>query len=349
MSRRARAVRRVRRVRAAVLPAVLLPLCWTPARSANGQTPTQACYVPGSGTVYRVGVANSTPPACIDPAHVSFSLLGLPIADTRSSTSPLLSLINTNGVGGTVYGESKGSNATAIFNNLGSGIALAVNSNGPIPSVGINNLATTGITSAIHAFSNADGATAVFENRGTADAMQVYSNGAISTMFVRNKSTGHAAAFRSNSTDATAVFVHDGGGNALRTQGSMFVDGTLRVTGSLFVNGTKSSVLSTSGGERAVYAEEAAEVWITDYGFARLAAGRAHVTLDSTFAGAMSPTAPYHVFVQPYDTVHVAVVRRDAAGFELRAVGGADSVDVSYRIVAKRRGYEQVRLERQPR
>lgn len=31
-----------------------------------------ACYVPGSGTVYRVRAAN-VPPACVDPSHVAFS------------------------------------------------------------------------------------------------------------------------------------------------------------------------------------------------------------------------------------------------------------------------------------
>lgn len=40
---------------------------------AAAQTPTlRACYVPGSGTVYRIG-AEGTPAACHSPKHVEFS------------------------------------------------------------------------------------------------------------------------------------------------------------------------------------------------------------------------------------------------------------------------------------
>lgn len=112
--------------------------------------------------------------------------------------------------------------------------------------------------------------------------------------------------------------------------------------------GTKNAVIATSRGARALYSEEAAEVWFADYGFGRLENGRALISVDPLFAEAVNLDEPYHVFLQPYGRADLYVSRRTATAFEVRLREGDPTVEFSYRLVGRRRGYERVRLERAP-
>lgn len=115
--------------------------------------------------------------------------------------------------------------------------------------------------------------------------------------------------------------------------------------GNLVVGGTKSAVVDTQDGRRLLYAEESAEVWFTDYGFGNLVQGTAQIVIDPIFAQTVNLTEPYHVFVQVYGDADVFVTNRTAAGFDVRLREGDPSVEFSYRIVAKRMGFEDQRLE----
>ena len=57
---------------------------------------------------------------------------------------------------------------------------------------------------------------------------------------------------------------------------------------------------------------------------------------------------PYHVFVQVYGNAEVYVSGRTATQFEVHQRDGDPDVEFSYRIVAKRLGYEDDRLEPAP-
>ncbi|MCA9431956.1 MAG: hypothetical protein KC940_15705, partial [Candidatus Omnitrophica bacterium] len=90
------------------------------------------------------------------------------------------------------------------------------------------------------------------------------------------------------------------------------------------------------------------EVWFTDYGFGQLENGRAVISIDPLFAETVNLQEPYHVFVQLKDSrcEGVAVEDETTSSFavvELR--NGTSNAEFSYRIVAKRRGFEEVRLE----
>ncbi len=111
------------------------------------------------------------------------------------------------------------------------------------------------------------------------------------------------------------------------------------------VGGTKSAVVETSQGSRALYSEEATEVWFSDYGFGRLKDGQVAVHIDALFAETVNLEEPYHVFVQPYGDAELYVTERTAGSFQVRLRAGDPEVEFSYRIVAKRRGYEDTRLE----
>jgi hypothetical protein len=114
------------------------------------------------------------------------------------------------------------------------------------------------------------------------------------------------------------------------------------------VGGSKNAVVGTATGARALYSEEATEVWFTDYGFGRLQRGRTRILIEPGFAQTVSLDQPYHVFVQPYGDAELYVEERTALGFIVKARDGNPNADFGYRIVAKRRGFESQRLERAP-
>jgi len=121
-------------------------------------------------------------------------------------------------------------------------------------------------------------------------------------------------------------------------------------TGLVVSGGTKSAAVRTASGDRLLYTEESSEVWFADYGIGRLEAGKAIITLDPLFSETVNLDEPYHVFVQPYGDVNLYVSVRSTDSFVVVASDNSASngVEFSYRIVAKRRGYESTRLELVP-
>lgn len=112
-------------------------------------------------------------------------------------------------------------------------------------------------------------------------------------------------------------------------------------------DGTKSAVLATeSYGTRAVYALESPEVWLEDFGSATLTNGVAVVTIDPIF-GEMISTDDYHVFVTPLgDCNGLFVAEKGPVGFTVQELGGGGAnIGFDYRLVAKRVGLEDLRME----
>ncbi len=109
--------------------------------------------------------------------------------------------------------------------------------------------------------------------------------------------------------------------------------------------GTKNAVVSTSEGDRLLYTEESTEVWFSDYGFGALVDGRAEIVIDPLFAQTVNLNEPYHVFLQAYGDGEIYVQDRTASGFLVLLGEGDPSVEFSYRIVGRRLGYEDARLE----
>jgi hypothetical protein len=97
----------------------------------------------------------------------------------------------------------------------------------------------------------------------------------------------------------------------------------------------------------AVYSVQSPENWSEDFGSGALANGAATVVLERTFAQTVNAGAGYHVFVTPTgDCKGLYVTNKSASGFEVHEMGGGvSSVAFDYRIVAKRVGLENVRLE----
>jgi hypothetical protein len=120
-------------------------------------------------------------------------------------------------------------------------------------------------------------------------------------------------------------------------------DGNLNCTGQI------NQLVPAGHGQRqvAVYSVGSPQSWFEDFGSGRLAGGSTTVALEPTFAQTVNASSDYHVFLTPEgDCRGLYISKKTASGFEVRELGGGQSnVRFSYRIVALRLGYENVRLE----
>jgi|HubBroStandDraft_6_1064221.scaffolds.fasta_scaffold00047_8 hypothetical protein len=116
----------------------------------------------------------------------------------------------------------------------------------------------------------------------------------------------------------------------------------------LSCDGMVSGEAKVDGGARRVslYAMQSPENWFEDFGSGTLANGAATVTLDPTFAQTVNTASEYHVFLTPKgDSEGLYVSNETPQGFEVHEQrGGHSNVAFDYRIVAKRAGYEKLRL-----
>jgi hypothetical protein len=119
-------------------------------------------------------------------------------------------------------------------------------------------------------------------------------------------------------------------------------------SGNFAASGTKSAVVALPD-DRVVelYAMESPENWFEDFGGGVLQEGIAQISLDPTFALTVNTDAGYRVFLTPSgDCEGLYVTKKTATGFQVRELrGGKSNVAFDYRIVAKRRGYESVRMD----
>ncbi len=102
------------------------------------------------------------------------------------------------------------------------------------------------------------------------------------------------------------------------------------------------------GGSRnvALYAIEGPENWFEDAGSAQLSNGAAIVNLELVFGQTVNTEMEYHVFLTPKgDCEGLYVSNETPGGFEVHELrGGRSNIAFDYRIMAKRKGYESVRL-----
>ncbi len=150
-----------------------------------------------------------------------------------------------------------------------------------------------------------------------------------------------AAAFYSSNSLVSAVYAGSQGLSDFNP--GMFVKGTFMATG------TKNAVVdTTSYGKRFTYAQESSEVWFEDFGSGQLVAGETTVELDPVFLETVTidDTHPIKVFVTLTDDCSGVYVSKDATSFTVHELGGGTSnATFDWRAVAKRKGFEDMRLE----
>jgi hypothetical protein len=179
--------------------------------------------------------------------------------------------------------------------------------------------------------------------------------------FASNTSTGIAYGIQGeaiNSSSGQAVgghfYVHDSGtgskygvvATAPVSNGyAGYFSGRVMITDSLIVLGGKSAAVKVDDGEyRLLYSQESPENWFEDFGEGRLINGKRMIQIDPLFAQTVNTSVKYHVFLTPLDEpLTLAVANRTATSFEVIGPAGAN-ISFSYRIVVKRKGYENIRL-----
>ncbi|MDY7079675.1 MAG: hypothetical protein SXV54_22545 [Chloroflexota bacterium] len=162
---------------------------------------------------------------------------------------------------------------------------------------------------------------------------------------LHNASSGSGAAVKGAtlSPDGWSASFTTGAGNGV------YISAPGGKSGLNVASGTKSAVVSTSDGSRLLYTEESTQVWFTDYGFGKLDDGTATIPINPVFAQTVNlEDEPYHVFVQVYGDAEVYVSNRTSTQFEVSLRDGDPNTEFSYRIVGKRLGYEEHRMERAP-
>ncbi|MGA8029330.1 MAG: hypothetical protein WB992_19485 [Bryobacteraceae bacterium] len=155
--------------------------------------------------------------------------------------------------------------------------------------------------------------------------------------FANNGSYAALSAFNNSSNSAEAFKAGGNSGNC-----------TIDTSGDLACTGSKSAVVPVDNGTRkvALYAVEAPENWFEDFGSGELSGGAVTITLEPTFAQSVNTDVEYHVFLTPNgDCKGLYVSNKTAHGFAVRELsGGQSNVAFDYRIVARRKGYETIRL-----
>jgi hypothetical protein len=312
------------------------------AACAEGKDP-MAAGAPERGVAASVAVAAGGEAGTL-------GTIPLPVNQTISNANRAFGITNTGagGAGGFIINNVNNSR-DALFaqtNSNASGYAFHARATG-LGSAGFfeNTNAGNG-SNTLYVTSPGSGNALSVVNTGTGWAgvfAKTNSSGSNATIFAQNPSggaaiqglatgTGWAGQFEGNGPSARGVLVVTQGGAGLQVLG-----------------GSKSAVVRTPGGARALYTEEATEVWFTDYGFGRLTNGRARILLDPAFAQTINVDEPYHVFVQAYGDAELYVRHRTSLGFEVVFRGGNDrGAEFGYRIVAKRLGFETARLEPAP-
>lgn len=145
-------------------------------------------------------------------------------------------------------------------------------------------------------------------------------------------------------TDSAAGYGVYGRATATNANWGVFAEGNIGGTG------TKSAVVQTKDyGWRVLYAIESPQVLFEDVGTARLEDGAAIITIDPVFAQTANLEEAYQVFLTPTgdEFVLLLVTGKSASGFTVRGAtldGRPASCAFDYRIVARRLGYEHVRL-----
>jgi hypothetical protein len=142
----------------------------------------------------------------------------------------------------------------------------------------------------------------------------------------------------SDNNESGHLWVVNGAGNTVFT---------VYENGDMTAIGAKSALVKTQDyGQRKLYAMESPQNWFEDFGSAQLVDGQATVPIEPVFAQTVNLTETYHVFLTPLGECPLYVSGKTRTSFSVKAMSGQTcSIAFDYRIVAKRLGYEGLRLD----
>ncbi len=159
---------------------------------------------------------------------------------------------------------------------------------------------------------------------------------------------GVAGYFANNSPASTTVLIYSFNTAEAFQAGGDDYNCVIDAYGDLFCDGSISGVAHIDGGARTVglAAIHSPKNWYEDAGSGQLLNGVAVVTFESDFVQTVNTGMDYKVFPVPNgDCKGLYITNKTATSFEVRELGGGTSnVAFDYRIMALRKGYENVRF-----
>lgn len=141
------------------------------------------------------------------------------------------------------------------------------------------------------------------------------------------------------------IYVHSNGLYLSITGETLIGGGGLTVQGRLGVQGAKNSIVDTSQGKTAINAYETAEYYFGDIAKANTGTSkRVKIMIDPLFLETINTDIDYHVFVSSYSNGYAWVSEMARDYFVIES--NVPNLSVSYEIKAKRKQYENVRLDK---
>jgi len=254
----------------------------------------------------------------------------------------------TNSSTGSAYGGSFSTSTHGTGSHIGVyGSALGSSSSPTYGFQGYASNTSNGVSYGGHFATGSSGTgthTGVFADGSSNSSSSVYGVHG----FAQNPSTGdvYAGYFRASSTGSGIKYgVYAQADTGVGYAG--YFAGDVKITDSLVVLGGKSAAVKVDNGEyRLLYCVESTENWFEDFGEGQLTNGRTIVNIDPLFAQTVNTSLTYHVFLTPGGECNgLYVVNRTPSSFEVREFNSGNSnITFSYRIVAKRKGFENLRL-----
>lgn len=148
----------------------------------------------------------------------------------------------------------------------------------------------------------------------------------------------HLNYWKGGNTTSTSTHVKIGNGNNDDTNGAL-------TCGNFKATGTKNCIVETTVGYVGINAYETADCYFGDIGETILdSEGYSYVYIDSIFSETVNTERKYQVFLSVYGEGSANVVERTPIYFVIK---GTPGIEVGYELKAKRKGYEDHRLERE--
>lgn len=280
------------------------------------------------------GQATATSGETLGVLGISLSTVGIGVEGQANATTGKNTGVggvsaSTSGIGTAGYVTATSGNTVGVQGQSDSTSGVGVFGVGAIFStIGSDQVGNqAGVWGDTHA-----GFAGVLATADDAQAVVAYNNAEnVATMFVENQTDSNGSA------NVFATYSDFGGYCDINVSGDLTCSGS--VGGHAFVGPNASKEVS-------VYAMQSPENWFEDVGSGQLHSGMAAVAFEAEYAQTVNAGVEYHVFLTPKgDCKGLYVTNETASGFEVRELGGgASSIAFDYRIVARRKGYENVRM-----
>lgn len=247
----------------------------------------------------------------------------------------------------TIWGENLGS-GTGVYGKTASGAAIYGDNLGggagvygtSVTGIGVRGLGNVKVDNAGYI------APAVFAKNSHYEGIGIVGLGANTSSYQYMDGAGVVG------SGATGVFGYTTTSGGVGVYGKHDGSGYgVYFSGQFGGSGTKSAIVRVSEGPVALYCQESPECWFEDFGSDQLVNGAIHIELDPVFLQTVTidDQNPMKVFIQLTAECSGVYVTKGQTGFDVRELnGGASSATFDYRVVAKRKGYEDRRLDTAP-